>query len=88
MNLIIKQVQLIARIDQLIRLEATGCPEYLSKRLGISKTSLYRLINTMKALNAPVAYDYYRESFIYKESVHFQFGFYNKDPKKTMSSST
>ncbi len=76
MNVIIKQIELIARIDQLIRLEATGCPVSLSKRLGVSKTTLYRIINTMKDLNAPVVYDPYVESFVYEEAVGFQFGFY------------
>ncbi len=79
MNVIIKQIELIDRIDQLIRPQATGCPVTLSYRLGISKTTLYRLIQTMKELNAPVVYDTTIQSFIYEEAVGFAFGFYNKE---------
>ncbi|WP_109301754.1 HTH domain-containing protein [Aquimarina sp. AU474] len=78
MNVIIKQIELIERVDQLIRLQATGCPISLSQRLGVSRTTLYRLINTMKELNAPVTYDPAAQSFVYEEAVGFQFGFYGR----------
>jgi predicted DNA-binding transcriptional regulator YafY len=81
MNSIIKQIELIERIDQLIRLQATGSPEELIFKLGISKTKLYRIINTMKSLNAPVEYDITLQSFVYAEPVDFTFGFYTKDRK-------
>ena len=81
MNSIIKQIKLIERIDQLIRLQATGSPEELSSKLGISKTKLYRIINTMKSLNAPIEYDITVQSFVYAELVDFTFGFYTKDRK-------
>ncbi len=79
MNVIIKQIELIDRIDQLIRMQATGNPIELASRLGISKTKLYRIINTMKALNAPVEYDIALESFVYAEAVGFKFGFFTKE---------
>ncbi|WP_108809212.1 hypothetical protein [Aquimarina spinulae] len=82
MNIIIKQIELIERIDQLIRLQATGTPEDLAYRLGISKTKLYRVINTMKSLNAPIEYDITTQSFVYAEAVGFTFGFY-KDKTST-----
>ncbi|WP_109301762.1 hypothetical protein [Aquimarina sp. AU474] len=78
MSVIIKQIELIERIDQLVRLQATGTPAELAYRLQISKTKLYRLINTMKALNAPVEYDMAVQSFVYVEAVGFRFGFYHK----------
>ncbi|MEW7290803.1 hypothetical protein [Aquimarina sp. 2304DJ70-9] len=79
MNIIIKQIEIIQRIDQLIRLQATGPPEYFASRLGISKTKLYRVIGVMKKLNAPIEYNIHLESFVYVESVAFTFGFYRKD---------
>ncbi len=81
MNIIIKQIELIERIDQLIRLQATGTPEDLAYRLGISKTKLYRIINTMKTLNAPIEYDITIQSFVYAEAVGFTFGFYSRHQK-------
>lgn len=76
MNVIIKQIELIERIDQLIHLRATGTPCELAQRLDVSKPTLYRLIRTMKALNAPIEYDNAAKSFVYERSVRFQFGFY------------
>jgi predicted DNA-binding transcriptional regulator YafY len=81
MNLMVKQIQLIERMDQLIRLQATGSPEELISKLGISKTKLYRMINTMKTLNAPIEYDITLQSFVYAEPVGFTFGFYKKGQK-------
>lgn len=75
MSVIIKHIQLIERIDNLIRLQATGSPDKLASRLGISRAKVYRLIDTMKELNAPVAYDLAKQSFIYTKTVRFNFGF-------------
>jgi len=86
MNLMVKQIRLIERVDQLIRLQATGTPEELISKLGISKTKLYRIINTMKTLNAPIEYDITLQSFVYVEPVGFTFGFYTKNQKsKTLN---
>jgi len=79
MNVIIKQIELIDRIDQLIRFRATGNAVELASRLEISKTKLYRVINTMKSLNAPIEYDIKLESFAYVKAVGFKFGFFSKD---------
>jgi len=82
MNTILKQVALIAQIDQLIRLQATGTPEAFAYRLGISKTKLYRVLKTMKLLNASILYDMTLQSFVYDVTVDFQFGFYEMDSNK------
>ncbi len=79
MNVIIKQIELIERIDQLIRLKATGSPLQLANRLEISKTKLYRTIHMMRELKAPVIYDVSLQSFVYEKAVGFRFGFYGKE---------
>ncbi|WP_103068719.1 hypothetical protein [Aquimarina sediminis] len=78
MNSVIRQIELIERMDQLIRLQATGTPEDFAYRLRISKTKLYRILNIMKELNAPLKYDFTLQSFVYAEEVGFRFGFYSK----------
>lgn len=77
MNVTIKHIKLIERTDQLIRLQATGTPSELAYKLGISKTKLYRMINTMKSLNAPIEYNDRIQSFVYEKVVGFKFGFYS-----------
>ncbi|GAA4276495.1 hypothetical protein [Aquimarina mytili] len=75
----IRQLECIERIDQLIRLQATGPSNVLALRLGISKTTLYRILNIMKELDAPIEYNVGIQSFVYEEEVGFKFGFYTKD---------
>jgi predicted DNA-binding transcriptional regulator YafY len=72
----IKHIEIIERMDQLIRLQATGSPEKFAQRLGISRTKLYRMIKLMKQLNAPIEYGIAIQSFVYTETVGFTFGFY------------
>lgn len=79
MNAIVKQLELIDRIDQLIRLQATGSPRALASRLGVSRTTVYRLIDVMKELNAPITYDLRRQSFVYEHIVRFKVGFITQD---------
>lgn len=81
MTVIMKNIELMERIDQLVRMKATGTPVELAKRLGISKTKLYRTIKTMKALNAPLEYDFGIQSYVYIKTVGFKFGFFVKERK-------
>ena len=80
MNSMLKQIQLIARIDQLIRLQATGSPIELAAKLEISKTKLYRTLCVMKELNAPLEFDTHTQSYYYAESVEFTCGFLQQTP--------
>jgi len=75
---VLKQIELIRRVDQLVRLQATGSPVEFADRLDVSKTKLYRTINIMRDLNAPIEYDSSLKSFVYIKAVGFQFGFYQK----------
>lgn len=78
MSAFIEKVELINRIDQLIRMKATGTPNELASRLGVSKTKLYRILQIMRDLNAPVEYDIRTQNFKYEEDVvYFRFGFYS-----------
>lgn len=82
---VIKQIELIKRIDQLIRLQATGTPIELAERLDISKTKLYRVLNTMRDLDAPIHYDGALKSFVYSKAVGFRFGFYHQPKEHRVS---
>jgi len=71
-----KQIAILERIDQLIRLKATGNPRQLANRLEVSEATVFRIIETMKELDAPVFYDMARQSYSYSEPAEFRFGFY------------
>lgn len=79
MSQLTKQIALIERIDQLVRLRATGTPKQLAGRLEISEATLFRIIDTMKELNAPLYYDFGVQSYLYEEETSFKCGFYVRE---------
>ncbi len=76
MTKLTKQIELMERLDQLIRLKGTGRPKQLAERLEVSEATVFRIIDTMKELRAPICYDLERQSYIYTEKAHFKCGFY------------
>lgn len=74
-----EQINQIEQLDQLIRMQATGSPKQLARKMGISKASLFRLFDIMKQLKAPIKYDIYLQSYIYTSNVCFKFGFYAQE---------
>ncbi|PKV48447.1 hypothetical protein ATE84_0446 [Aquimarina sp. MAR_2010_214] len=82
MKIITKYIKIIERMDQLIRLQATGPPEDFASRLCLSKTKFYRMLKLMKKLDAPIIYDIDIKSFVYEEPVGFSFGFYAYEDTK------
>jgi len=51
-----EQLRLLERLDQLIRLKATGTPRQLARRIKVSERQLYRLIQELKDLGFPIEY--------------------------------
>ncbi len=68
------QFQLLARLDQLIRLRATGAPAMLAQRFEVSERTIYNLLNHLKDMGAPVQYCRDRQSYIYPDGSTFRFG--------------
>jgi predicted DNA-binding transcriptional regulator YafY len=77
MRKLTQQIEMIERIDQLIRLQCTGSPAELAHRLQISKASLYRIIFCMKEMGAPIRFSMTRRSFVYNNDVRFYCGLCN-----------
>ena len=72
---ILGKIYRIERIDQLIRMKATGTPVQLAKRLETSERTIYDIIKLMKKIGAPIYYCRYRKSYCYRKDVNFSFGF-------------
>lgn len=69
------------RTDRLVRLKATGTPQQLARRLGISTSTLYENIKTMRSLfGAPIRYCRFHRSYVYEEEGKLELSF--KKPKK------
>ncbi len=82
MNTLQKQIGLIERIDQLIRLKATGSPKEMAIKLKISESTVYRIMDTMKGLGAPVEYKTFYQSYVYVNEARFHCGFLIKELKE------
>lgn len=82
MKKLVKTLDRIERVDQLIRMKATGSPRELAKRLNISESSLYGFIASMKQMGAPIFYCQTRKSYCYKGDVKFTYGFQDINVKK------
>jgi hypothetical protein len=66
----------IDRLDSLIRRKATGTPEELAERLGISRASVFNLIKFLREeMKAPIIYDSGRQSYIYSYPPKFNLSF-------------
>lgn len=61
----IKQIERINIIHKLISVEQTGTPLQFAKKLKLSKSQMYNVLDTFKDFNAPVKYCKKRESFYY-----------------------
>ncbi len=71
--------QRLERIDQLIRIKATGTPTELANKLGISERSVYEYLNLMKEFGAPIKFNSYRQSYYYDQEGSFNISFQRKN---------
>lgn len=71
----IEKTMLIERIDQLIRLKATGSARELAKRVEVSKSCVYEILEVMKMMGADIAYCRYQKSYYYTTDKVLAIGF-------------
>ncbi len=72
------KANLILRLDQMIRLRFRGNADSFSRRLGISRSTFFRLIDDMKNLEAPIEYDESGQFYYYEKAGRFRFGFFKQ----------
>jgi len=70
------KLEMIKRIDSLVRRRATGTPSQLAEKLEISERSLFLTLKLMKQLGAPLKYCNFSRNYKYEYRVDFSFGFY------------
>jgi hypothetical protein len=64
------------RLDALVRRQATGSPEQLSRRLDMSRSTLFEFIAFLRdEMGAPIRYSKSRNSYIYDYIPRFYLGF-------------
>lgn len=61
-----EKLLLLQRLHHLIRRKATGGPKDLVRILAISKASLFRYLDVLKSLGAPIYFCSTRNSYCYE----------------------
>jgi len=57
----------ISMLHKHVANQGTGTPEEFARRLGVSRTSLYELIDELRSRGAPIAYSKSAKTFFYKQ---------------------
>jgi hypothetical protein len=65
----------IERIHKMVLQENTGNPDEFAKRLGISRTRLYEIMDELKLEGAPILYSKSCRTFYYEEPFHIEISF-------------
>lgn len=64
---LLKYIERLKRIDDLIRRKATGNPEEFAKKLNISRSQLLQDLKELKELGAAIEYSFNSRSYYYGE---------------------
>ena len=70
----------LERIDQLIKMKATGTPKELAKKLNTTERNVYRIIKQLKVIGCPIYFDKERKSYCYECSGKLMFEFEMLNP--------
>jgi hypothetical protein len=73
-------------LDQLLRTRQTGTPEQLSTKLGMSRSSWFKLKDWLEfQLQVPIVYDKQLQTYYYSTPGHIFIGFQRKYSEKKQS---
>ena len=86
---VFEQVDRISLFGQLLKQRKTGTPVEFADRLGISRTSLYELVDELRSRGAPISYSKSGHTFYYSEpfeiSITFNIRPLKDDEEKNLS---
>lgn len=71
----IKLIDRINIIHKLILNENTGTPARLAERLGVSRSTVYNLLEDLKSYDAPIEYSRSRETFFYTKEYYISLNY-------------
>ncbi len=57
----------ISMMHKLVARQRTGTPDEFARQLGVSRTSLYELIDELRSRGAPIAYSKSTKTFFYRQ---------------------
>ncbi len=68
----IKNLERLQQIHQLIKIERTGSPSELARKLHVSERLVYNLIEQLKDYRASICYDRGRKTYYYYEDFRLE----------------
>lgn len=71
---LLKYIQRLKRMDDLIKRKATGTPDEFSRRLGLRKSLLMDELRDLKELGAKIGYCRERRTYYYQEEFLLKIG--------------
>lgn len=71
----LQKIQVIERVDNLIKLKSTGTADDLSRRLCVSRRSVYNILELIRSMGAPIEYCQIRRTYYYSYQCNFVLGF-------------
>ncbi len=72
---LLKYIDRLKRMDDLIRKKATGCANDFAQKIGISTSQLFENLREMKELGAPIQYCPVRKSYFYEKEARLTIDF-------------
>lgn len=72
---LLKIRQQLSHLHSLIQIQATGTPEQLAQRMGVTDRTVKSLIAQLRQLDADICYCHRRRTYYYRFPVCFKFGF-------------
>ncbi len=81
---LLKYIQRLQRMHDLIRRKATGTPEEFAKRLGLGKSVLMDELRELKELGAEIAYCRERQSYYYQTEFILKIGKLDREGQRIL----
>lgn len=61
----LKQIEQLRKLHGMIKLETTGGPKVVAKKLHVSERQLYNLIDQLRTMDAPICYSRRANTYFY-----------------------
>jgi Predicted transcriptional regulator len=69
----LKEMVRLLDLDRLLHRGRTGNARLLARKLGVSRSTLYRLFEELKSLGAEIEYDANYQSYFYRKKIKLLF---------------
>ena len=64
---VFEYLERISMMHKLVSRQKTGTPEEFARQLGVSRSSLYELIDELRSRGAPIVYSKSAKTFLYRD---------------------